>query len=130
MTKVADLDATYRSLKSLLVEFESPRPGIVLEGRGTTDRDFDLWSVRKPADGTSRDEVFFAGIRLQKECVGFYCLPVYTDPEVGAALGAGLKKLQKGKSCFQVRSLDGGLLDQIRHALNRGLEAYRKQGRV
>ena len=124
-----DLDGIYRSLKTLLMEFESPKPGLALQGRSSTDGDFDLWSV---PDQTSEDpacrEVYFAGIRKQKSCVGFYFLPVHTAPAVGACLAPPLRRLLKGKSCFQVRTLDGGLLDHIRTALDVGLEEYQGRG--
>lgn len=126
-----DLDVLYQSLKSLLLEFENPRPGVVLEGRSASDSDFDLWSVRNLViEGRPRKEVFFAGIRRQKSFVGFYYLPVYTEPGLGPSLAPGLLKLLKGKSCFHLKNLDGGLLDQLRDALNLGLDDYRKRGWV
>jgi len=126
-----DLDALYQALKSLLVEYESPRPGVVLEGRSASDKDFDLWSARSQVvEGRPLKEVFFAGIRRQKSFVGFYYLPVYTEPSLGAALSPALLKLLKGKSCFHVKTLDGGLLEQIRGALELGLDDYRKRGWV
>lgn len=126
-----DLDGIYQSLKSLLVEYETPRPGVVLEGRSASTSDFDLWSVRDlVVDGRPRNEVFFAGIRRQKSFVGFYFLPVYADPGLSAALPSSLLKLLKGKSCFHVKSTDGGVLSLIRGALELGLDSYRKRGWV
>jgi hypothetical protein len=126
-----DLDAVYRALKSLLVEYETPRPGVVLEGRSASGNDFDLWSVRNLViDGRPRREVFLAGIRRQKAFVGFYYLPVYGEPALGAKLAPSLLKLLKGKSCFHVKALDGGLLDAIRAALDLGVDAYRQRGWV
>ena len=126
-----DLDALYLSLKSLLVEFETPRPGVVFEGRSASDHDFDLWLVRDLViDGRSRKELYFAGIRLQKSFVGFYYFPVYCLPSLSASLAPALAKLQKGKSCFRVKSLEGGLREQIRDALVLGLDGYRERGWV
>lgn len=126
-----DLDALYQTLRSLLVEYETPRPGVVLEGRSASDHDFDLWSVRPLViDGRARKEVFFAGIRRQKTFVGFYFLPVYAEPGVGPALAPALLKRLKGKSCFHITTLEGGLLGHIRDALSLGLDQYRKRGWV
>jgi len=126
-----DLDGVYRSLKSLLVEFETPRPGMVLQGRSASEVDYDLWSVRDlTIDGRSRKEVYFAGIRRQKSFVGFYYFPIYCVPNLSETLAPSLVKLRQGKSCFRVKNLDGGLLDQIRQALNLGLDDYRKRGWV
>lgn len=124
-----DLDGVYRSLKSLLVEYETPRPGLVLQGRSASEADFDLWSVRPLViDGRARNEVFFAGIRKQKSFVGFYFFPVYTGPALSSQLAPGLLKLLKGKSCFHVKSLEGGMLEAIRSALDVGLDDYRRRG--
>jgi len=124
-----DLDEIYRSLKSLLVEFETPRPGVVFEGRSASDKDFDLWLVRDLViEGRSRKELYFAGIRLQSSFVGFYFFPVYCLPSLAASFAPGLMKLLKGKSCFRVKSLEGGLRDQIREALILGLDGYRDRG--
>lgn len=126
-----DLDGVFRSLKALLLEFESSCPGLALEGRSSSDGDFDLWSVRESVvDGRPRKEVFFAGIRMQKSCVGFYYFPVACLPSLASSLGPALAKLLKGQSCFQLQSLDGDLLDQVRSALDLGLEDYRKRGWV
>ena len=126
-----DLEALYQSLKSLLLEFETPRPGVVLEGRSASDTDFDLWSVRDVViEGRHRKELFFAGIRLQKSFVGFYFFPVYCLPALTQSLAPGLLKLLKGKSCFHVKTLEGGLRDQIRDALSLGIDGYRVHGWV
>lgn len=126
-----DLDAVFLALKSLLLEFEIPRPGLRLQGRSASNKDFDLWSVRDlVVDGRPRKEVFFAGIRQQKSFVGFYFFPVYTDPALSGTLAPSLLKLLKGKSCFHLKTLDGGLLAQVRTALEVGLDDYRKRGWV
>ena len=132
MAKVTeDLDEIYHSLKSLLVEFERPRPGVVLEGRSASARDFDLWLVRDLViEGRPRKELFFAGIRLQKSFVGFYYFPVYCLPALATSLAPALAKLRKGKSCFHVKTLEGGLREQIRAALVLGLDGYHEHGWV
>jgi len=128
---VEDLDGTYSSLKSLLVEFETPGAGLVLQGRSASDGDFDLWSVRDLViEGRSRKEIFFAGIRRHKAFVGFYYFPIYCVPSLAGALAPSLVKLLHGKSCFHIKTLDGGFLDQIRDALQLGLDDYRKRGWV
>jgi len=126
-----DLEVLYQSMKSLLVEFETPQPGVVLEGRSASDQDFDLWSVRDLViEGRPRKELFFAGIRLQKSFVGFYYFPLYCLPTIAEALAPALVKLLKGKSCFHVKSLDAGLGNSIREALSLGVDRYRERGWV
>ena len=132
MPKTAEnLDTAYRSLKSLLVEFEAPGSSRTLKGRSASELDFDLWSVPDAAaEERSSREVFFAGIRRQKTFVGFYYFPIYSVPSLAASLAPSLVRLLKGKSCFHIRSLDGDLLDQIRRALQVGLEDFQKRGWV
>jgi hypothetical protein len=59
----------------------------------------------------------FAGIAAQKHHIGLYLFCVYSDPEVeawfrAAWLAAG-KKLDMGKSCVRVRTLDDVPLEVI-----------------
>jgi len=132
MPKTAeDPESLFLSLKSLLMEFENALPGVVLEGRSASTSDFDLWSVRDLViEGRPRKELFFAGIRRQKTFVGFYYFPIYCLPALTSSLAPGLLKLLMGKSCFRVSTLEGGLRDQIREALSRGLDGYRERGWV
>jgi hypothetical protein len=62
---------------SLLAKYSPP-----FEVRRDAKNGYHLWST-KPVeiDGRKQKELFFAGVISQKNYVGFYYMPVYTDPE-------------------------------------------------
>jgi len=63
--------------------------------------------------GKKRKEVFFAGIIIQKNYVGFYYIPIYTDTDLKTVFKPEMLGLLKGKSCFHTRKLTSELLNQI-----------------
>ena len=92
---------------------------------------YELWSsVNIAPAGKPVHEPYFAGLIVQKSYVGLYYMPVYTDPEISAEIGAELMATLKGKSCFHVKSLTPTLRSQITGALKSGLEAYEAKGWV
>jgi len=94
-------------------------------------RRFDLWSEKDIViAGRKRTEVCFAAVIIQKSYVGFYYMPVYTNPEMKKMLAPELLALLKGKSCFHIKTLDAKLEMQIQRALAAGFRLYKKRGWV
>ena len=92
---------------------------------------YDLWSERDLViDGRKRREVFFAGLLIQKDYVGFYFMPVYTEPEMKGVFGPELLALLKGKSCFYIKRLTPEIRTQVQEALAAGYELYVQRGWV
>jgi len=79
-------------------------------------------------DGKKRDGLFFASAMVQKGYVGFYYMPVYTDPDMKPQLPESLLKLLKGKSCFHIKKADETIYQQIAAALATGVSLYKKKG--
>ena len=79
-------------------------------------------------DGRPRQEVYFAGLIVQKAHVGFYYMPVYAQPEIEALFAPELLALLKGKSCFHIKRLDDSLVGQISDALDAGRRLYEERG--
>lgn len=80
--------------------------------------------------GPATGEVFFAGLIVQKRCVGFSFMPVYTGGDLTAVFGDSLLRLKKGKSCFHIKELTPVLEDQVRAALAAGYRLYEERGWV
>jgi len=126
MDTLTDLKQIHTSLKELLQPYRPP-----LVARVEDDRRFDLVSVKDLViEGRKRKEVYFASIIIQKDYVGFYYMPVYSDPEMKTLFQPELLKLLKGKSCFHIKRLDAQLRDQIRVALEDGFKLYKTRGWV
>lgn len=99
------------------------------EARRDAKGGYHLWSTKPIViDGRKKNELYFAGLIPQKGYLGFYYMPVYTDPERKALFQPELLALLKGKSCFYIRGLDRELKSQVRDALSSGRKLYRKRG--
>ncbi|WKZ24003.1 MAG: DUF1801 domain-containing protein [Candidatus Dojkabacteria bacterium] len=87
---------------------------------------YELWSKGDfTISGRKRKELFFASVMLQKDYVGLYYMPVYTEPDMKKLFSPELLKLLKGKSCFHIKQLSPELEQEIQAALDAGLELYK-----
>lgn len=121
-----DLTAIFTQIRSLLARYSPP-----LSPKHDERAYYDLWSLKDLViEGRKRKEIYFAGLIIQKDYVGFYFMPVYAQPEVKGFFQADLLRLLKGKSCFHIKRLTPGLLAQIDEALESGYRLYRERGWV
>ncbi|MBI4732214.1 MAG: DUF1801 domain-containing protein [Chloroflexi bacterium] len=121
---MSDLRQIFDSLKPLLEKYRPP-----LGSKTENECYFDLWSFKDLViEGRKRKEVFFAGLIIQKDYVGFYYMPVYVDAEVKQFFSPQFLKFLKGKSCFHIRTLTPDLLAEIDRALQAGFALYQERG--
>ena len=121
-----NLSEIYQQLKSLLKKYEPP-----FVAKSDYDSRYDLWSIKDVViAGRKRKEVYFAGLIIQSDYVGFYYMPVYADAEIKKIFKKELLATLKGKSCFHIKKLDKTLLSQIREAVDIGYKMYKKFGWV
>jgi len=129
MPETADLDEIFDRLEASVRRYAPPLAARA--GGVTGKRDCQLWSEKAvEVAGRKRDEVFFAGLIVQKGYVGFYFMPVYTHSEQTAVFAPELLALLKGKSCFHVKRLDDDLVGHVDAALATGFDLYRDRGWV
>ena len=123
---MSDLQAIFTTVKKEMAVYQPP-----LQPKNDLERNYDLWSFKDLViEGRKYKEVYFAGIVIRKDYVGFYYMPVYAEPNIKALFKPELLKLLKGKSCFHIKKLDEVLLGQIREALDAGFKQYRERGWV
>lgn len=119
------LSIVFDNIKALMKLYEK---GTIKE-RGEKPGAYGLVSEKQvEAAGRKLDEMYFAGIIVQKGYVGFYYMPVYLIEEVKEQLKPELLKCLKGKSCFYIRKNDPIIIDQIKEALEIGYDSYKKRG--
>ena len=113
----------YGELKEILENYQSVF--IVSEG----DDKYSL-STSKPISVNSKtqDGIFFAGLRELKGTVGFYFMPIYTDPELLSLVPVALQKSLKGKSCFNIKALTPEMKDGISKLMQLGIKQYKEKG--
>lgn len=113
----------FNTLKTLLKEYEPP-----FTSKVDSDKAYDLWSIKDLVIADRpRNEVYFAGIVMQKEYVGFYYMPTYADTDLKEIFKSELLQILKGKSCFHIKSLNQTLLAQIKEALAIGFRQYQER---
>lgn len=78
--------------------------------------------------GRKAQPTYIAGVIQQKNYVSFYFSPVYSHPNLFQEISLDLKKLLKGKSCFNIKKISPGLLEEIEKILMIGINIYKKIG--
>jgi hypothetical protein len=99
--------------------------------RINSDTAYELWSEKDvEIEGEKREEVYFAGVKILKEYVGFYFMSEHAEQEMKAISHSNLLELLNGKSCFHIKKLDDVLLEQITDVLAKGFTIYKQKGWV
>lgn len=105
--------------------------GLPFIAKSDYDSRHELWSIRDiEIARRTRKEVFFAGLIIQSNYVGFFYMPIYAHNGLKKVFKKELLATLKGKSCFHIKKLDGTLKMQIRQALEIGYKFYTKNGWV
>ncbi|HRW69470.1 hypothetical protein [Lentimicrobium sp.] len=125
MKATTDLTLIFNHLRSLMKPYETGS----VKARVDEEKRYDLWSEKKVViEGRKRNDVYFAGLVIQRNYVGFYYMPVFVDEDLKAVFKPELLKLLKGKSCFHVKKMDDQLSEQISDALRSGYDLYLGRG--
>jgi len=120
----------FEKLKTLLLKY-SPPFDVSYDSAKTNKSQIVLKSSKTSfIEGREHKELYFAGVIEQKSYVGFYYMPVYIESELKKFFAPELLKLLKGKSCFHIKSLDDSIYQQIKSALDKGVELYKKNNWV
>lgn len=130
--KYADKSAGQPELVNIfneLVNIMKPFEKGSIKITGGKEGQFGLISKKAvEVDGKKMEEVWFSGLLIQKGYVGFYFMPVYASPELKSEIQPELLKCLKGKSCFHIKKMDEQIFKQIKDALKKGYNLYKKKG--
>ena len=120
-----NLDEIFDKIETLLKEYENP---LVVRSKVNGKREYHLWSEKNlEIAGRKRKDVYFAGIIIQKNYVGFYYMPIYSDVGLKDVYDENLLKLLKGKSCFHIKKYDETIEKELKKALEIGYDLYLKR---
>ena len=113
----------FDKIKVLMKKYENS-----LVARSDFDSRYELWSEKKiEVAGKKRKDIFFAGLIIQSNYVGFYFMPIYTDTKLKDVFEPELLATLKGKSCFHIKKLDKKLISQIKKSLETGFKLYKNR---
>jgi hypothetical protein len=116
MPKNADFDTTFTKLKEIFAPYEAK-----LHVTADTADDYGLETdhVMK-----NKRRLYFGGVRRGKAYVSFHLMPAYACPEIAATISPELKKRMQGKSCFNFKSPDEKLFNELRKLTKAGFARF------
>ncbi len=132
-----ELETIFEELKKILEKYSPPfsvkEPSAALKKK----KSYELTSYKKVViAGRPKDEMYFAGIIIQKNYVGFYYMLAYAEPDINDPwnvkdqLSPQFLALLKGKTCFYIKSTEKAILDEVKKALDIGVKKYKEWGWV
>lgn len=76
--------------------------------------------------GKKPQPTYIAGVIQQKNYVSFYFSPIYSHPDLFSNISPDLRKVLKGKSCFNINKTNPQLLKEIESILKEGINKYKE----
>jgi len=76
----------------------------------------------------NKKPLWFGGVRIKKNYVSYHLMPVYVNPGLLEGMSIELKKRMQGKSCFNFKTVDESLFEELASLTTRGLQDYRASG--
>ena len=77
-----------------------------------------------------KQPMFFGGVRLGKNYVSYYLMPVYTNPELLSRISDALRRRLHGKTCFNFTRPDPELFAELAELTEKGFKRYVREGFV
>jgi|SRR6266540_3166351 len=91
------------------------------------DTDTDYYLDTKSI-GPNKKPICFAAVRIGKNYVSFYLMPVYMNPKLQATISSDLKKRMQGKACFNFKEVDANLFAELKALAKSGAQCFKKLG--
>lgn len=110
------LDGVYTTLREVMerhttgLNMTDDKPG------NTTVESQDMAANGKPR--------WFGAVQTKKNYVSYHLMPVYEDPSLLNDISPELKARMQGKSCFNFKTIDSELFDQLGRLTATGTKAF------
>jgi hypothetical protein len=114
-----DFTLVFQELKSIL----EPYAGNLKVKADTPD----TYYLDGPYSATWKKELFFGSAQIKKNYVSFYLMPVYMYPELLIEVSSELKKHMQGKSCFNFKTVEPTLFEELATLTRKGAEKFREE---
>src|SRR5919197_3462442 len=80
----------------------------------------DTCYIDGPYSEKWKKQLFFGSAQIKKNYVSFYLMPVYMYPELLKDISPELKKHMQGKSCFNFKTVEPQLFQELKELTNKG----------
>ena len=87
----------------------------------------DTYYLDGPYSEKWKKVIFFGAAQIKKNYVSFYLMPVYMYPELLKGISPELKKRMQGKSCFNFKTVESDLFEELADLTRKGVEKFRKE---
>lgn len=111
-------EAIFHGLKEILVPYSS---GMVV----VTDKP-DNFYLNTHHVMKNKKPMYFGSVKINKSYVSFHLMPVYVFPELLENISPELKKRMQGKSCFNFKSTNAKLFQELKELTQAGYGKYQK----
>ena len=115
-----DFQAVFAELRAVLKAYE---PQLAVQ-HDTPEQ----YYLNRPSAADPKPIDFFGAVRLGKNYVSHYLMPVYTFPALLDDLSPKLRARMQGKSCFNFKALDPTLLKELQRLTRRSFEKWKREG--
>ena len=78
----------------------------------------------------NKKPLFFGSVQIKKNYVSYHLMPIYVNPSLLDNLTPTLAKRMQGKSCFNFKSIDDSLFEELRELTLAGFQYYEAQGYI
>jgi hypothetical protein len=78
----------------------------------------------------NKKPLYFGAVKIGKNYVSYHLMPVYVFPELLKDISPELKRQMQGKSCFNFKSVDKKLFEELKTLSQNGYEAYQENGYI
>jgi hypothetical protein len=116
MPEKNDFQATFAKLKAILKPYETKL--IVVHD---TDK---VYYVDTPYFMKNKRRLFFGAVRIGKAYVSFHLMPVYAISALSKTISPELKKRMQGKSCFNFKTVDEQLFQELKRLTKAGFKNF------
>jgi hypothetical protein len=114
-----EFEPIFNRLKTILLHI----PNAVVAADGPRG-----YSLNTPYSEKWKKELFLGAVQINKNYVSFHFMPVYMYPQLLEGISPQLKKHMQGKSCFNFKTVEEPLFEELAGLVARSLQHVRDQG--
>lgn len=118
MASDVEFPVVFKGLKKIL---KSYAPKLTV----TTDTE-EAYSLDSPYSEKWKKAVFLGAVRIKKNYVAFYLMPVYMFPDLLKDISPELRKRMQGKSCFNFKQVEPNLFQELASLTQKGIDQFNK----
>jgi hypothetical protein len=117
-----DFPTIFKKLKSFLKKYE---PQLTVKADKA-----DAYYLDAGFSEKFKRIVFFGSVKIKKNYVSYYLMPVYVFPELLKGISPDLKKRMQGKSCFNFAAVDEKLFNELAQLTKKGFDKFKQEGLI